>query len=136
MVAPHNTLEKNPDGIGRGASPVRVIQHIVDGAGKAGSVSASTDVATLLTQDLSEDVAAVTINNVSGNVIFTVQTELTQTMLTSPSAQDSRTPRTATNYAWTRYDCLRTQLPTSAYSNTFYCEVIHARSLSTNERRG
>ena len=70
MVAPHNTLEKNPDGIGRGASPVRVIQHIVDGAGKAGSVSASTDVATLLTQDLSEDVAAVTINNVSGNVIF------------------------------------------------------------------
>ena len=73
MVAPHNTLEKNPDGIGRGASPVRVVTHLEDEKTFEASLTttqAITGDSGLMGEVVGEDVVEIEIMPLDGAISY------------------------------------------------------------------
>lgn len=74
MVAPHNTLEQNPDGIGRGASPVRLIQHLEDAktfeVTLDGASSPITGIPGLIGEAIPDDVVEIEIIPLDGDIAY------------------------------------------------------------------
>ncbi len=60
MSAP-NTIEKDPNQLGRATDPVRIIEHLEDAAGNVVTAAGTATLASLLSTPLDTDIAAVTL---------------------------------------------------------------------------
>ena len=73
MAAKHNVIEQNPDGIGRGTNPVRVVSHIEDEKTFEKSLTASqtiTGVGGLMGEVLGTDVVEIEIVPLDGAISY------------------------------------------------------------------